>query len=113
MKARAKSRKTRAVRPAPLRQVMPAVKRPWENWIRSRADELAVGQGCVFDVAAASRVREFFRKFLRQSKGQWAGQPFELLPWQYDDVIGPLFGWKRGDGLRRYRNTYIELPKKN
>ena len=25
----------------------------------------------------------------------------------------PLFGWKRGDGTRRFRRAYIEIPKKN
>jgi hypothetical protein len=45
------------------------------------ADQAAVAEGCVFDLAAAERVRVFFRQFLRHSKGQWAGQPFELLPW--------------------------------
>ena len=45
--------------------------------------------------------------------GQWAGQPFTLLPWQRDDVVMPLFGWKRADGTRRFRRAYIEVPKKN
>lgn len=48
------------------------------------------------------------------TKGQWAGQPFELAPWQRDQVIRPVFGWKRrADGLRRYRIAYIEVPRKN
>ncbi len=51
----------------------------WSEWIRSPADERAVEQGCWFDIVAAERVRTFFRRFLRHSKGQWANQPFELL----------------------------------
>jgi hypothetical protein len=47
-------------------------------------------------------VRTFFRKFLRHSKGEWAGKPFELLDWQWRDIVAPLFGWKRADGTRRY-----------
>jgi phage terminase large subunit-like protein len=58
-------------------------------------------------------VRQFFRRFLRHSKGQWAGQPFELLDWQWKSIVAPLFGWKRADGTRRYRRGYIEVPKKN
>ena len=81
--------------------------------ICSEMDELAVKDGCWFDLAAAEHVREFFREFLCHSKGEWAGQPFELLPWQWDDVVKPLFGWKRADGTRRYRKAYIEVPKKN
>jgi phage terminase large subunit-like protein len=81
--------------------------------VRTPADERAVEQGCVFDLKAAQRVRDFYRRFLRHSKGQWAGKSFELLDWQWRDVIGPLFGWKRPDGSRRFRRGYIEVPKKN
>jgi phage terminase large subunit-like protein len=83
------------------------------EWIRSAADEKAIGEGCTFDLRAADRVRRFFAQFLRHSKGEWAGKPFELLEWQWRDLIGPLFGWKRADGTRRYRRAYIEVPKKN
>ena len=85
----------------------------WDEWIRSEADERAVRDGCRFDQKAAERVRAFFRRFLRHSKGEWAGKPFELLDWQWTDVVAPLFGWKRPDGTRRYRRGYIEVPKKN
>ncbi len=85
----------------------------WSEWIRSRQDERAVLEGCRFDMRAAQRVRTFFDKFLRHSKGQWAGQPFKLLDWQWREVVAPLFGWKRADGTRRYRRAYIEVPKKN
>jgi phage terminase large subunit-like protein len=85
----------------------------WIEWVRSEADERAVLNGCWFDIAAAERVRTFFRKFLRHSKGQWARQPFELLDWQWQQIVAPLFGWKRADGTRRFRRGYIEVPKKN
>src|SRR5215831_11696383 len=77
------------------------------------ADEAALAEGCTFHAASAERVRHFFRSFLRHSKGQWAGKPFELLDWQFTDIIAPLFGWKRADGSRRFRRAYIEVPKKN
>lgn len=80
---------------------------------RTAADRKAVAEGCYFDLAAAQRVREFFRTYLRHSKGQWAGQPFELLEWQWKEVVAPLFGWKRRDGRRRFTRAYIEIPKKN
>ncbi len=85
----------------------------WDAWIRTPADEHAVATGCRFDLAEAERVRLFFRTLLRHSKGQWAGQPFELLEWQWLDIVAPLFGWLRADGTRRYRRGYIEVPKKN
>lgn len=83
------------------------------KWISSTADEMAVANGCYFNERAAAHVVEFFAKYLRHSKGQWAGKPFELLDWQRDDVIYPLFGWMRADKTRRYRKSFIEIPKKN
>lgn len=77
------------------------------------ADFAAVEAGCYFDLAEAERVRVFFRRFLRHSKGQFSGKPFELLPWQWEDLVKPLFGWRRADGSRRFRRAYVQIPKKN
>lgn len=55
----------------------------------------------------------FFEQLLVHSKGEWAGEPFRLQAWQRDDIIRPLFGWKRADGTRQYRKAYIEIPRKN
>jgi phage terminase large subunit-like protein len=85
----------------------------WDEWVRSEADERAVLAGYEFDIKAAERVRKFLRQFIRHSKGDWAGKPFELLDWQWQTIIAPLFGWMRPDGTRRYRRGYIEVPKKN
>ena len=65
-----------------------------------------------FDKAAADRAELFFGKYLKHVKGEWAGQPVELEKWQRDDIICPLFGWKRGD-IRKYRTCYVEVPRKN
>ncbi|HUW31544.1 MAG TPA: terminase TerL endonuclease subunit [Planctomycetota bacterium] len=83
------------------------------RWIRTASDRAAVDAGCTFDLARAERVRAFFRKFLVHSKGSFAGQPFVLLDWQWDEIIAPLFGWIRPDGTRRFREAYIEVAKKN
>lgn len=83
------------------------------EWIRSPADERAVAEGCWFDPEAAERVRTFCRKFLRHSKGEFAGQPFEFMAWQWRDWIAPLFGWRRADGSRRFRRGGAWIPKKN
>jgi len=93
----------------------PAKRRPaWQReWVRTPGDETAVRAGCTFDLAAAERVRSFFARWLRHSKGEWAGQPFTLMPWQWRDVIAPLFGWKRPDGTRRFRKAFVFIPKKN
>ena len=69
--------------------------------------------GLYFDPDSAKRAVDFFARFLRHTKGRWAGHPFELEDWQRDEIIAPLFGWKRTDGTRRYRTAYIEVPRKN
>ncbi len=66
-----------------------------------------------FDVEAANRVIRFFTNFLKHSKGEWSGRPFELRPWQ-EFILANLFGWKLAEsGLRRFRTAYIEVPRKN
>lgn len=50
---------------------------------------------------------------MQHSKGEWAGQPFELAPWQAF-ILWVLFGWKRtSDGQRRFRTAFIFVPRKN
>ena len=75
-------------------------------------DPAATAAGCVFDQAAADRAVGFFRDCLRHVKGELAGEPFKLDDWQAA-VVGAMFGWKRPDGLRRFRTVYIEVPRKN
>jgi phage terminase large subunit-like protein len=76
-------------------------------------DDLSRGgdRGLRFDPQGAQHAIQFFG-FLRHSKGEWAGQPFTLAPWQVF-VVGCLFGWKRADGLRRFRTAYCAVPRKN
>lgn len=85
----------------------------WAKWIRSEADERAMLSGCTFDRKRGEYVIEFFETYLNHTMGEWAGQPFRLLDWQRDDVVMPLFGWKRQDGTRRYRKGDIFVAKKN
>lgn len=61
---------------------------------------------------AGARAVGFFRDCLVHVKGEWAGRPFKLLPWQ-EAIIRALFGTLRPDGLRQYRRCYLEIPRKN
>lgn len=61
----------------------------------------------------AERVQKFIESYCTYSKGEWAGQPFRLLPWQHDELILPLFGTINDDGYRQFRTAYCEIPKKN
>jgi phage terminase large subunit-like protein len=74
-------------------------------------DPLASAGDCRFDAAAAQRAIDFFHECLTFTAGEWMGQPFLLQPWQRA-IIGNLFGWKRSDGRRRYREAFIFVPRK-
>jgi len=64
-----------------------------------------------FSDEAAQHAFDFFR-FLRHSKGEWAGREFELSPWE-QFIIAALFGWrKRSDHTRRFRTALIETARK-
>ena len=79
---------------------------------RHRRDlECGAQRGLYFDPDAAQHIIDFFR-FLRHSKGEWAGQIVELQPWQ-QALLWMLFGWYRSDGRRRFRTSYWELARKN
>jgi phage terminase large subunit-like protein len=80
---------------------------------RTKTPDTSAPNGFRFDKDAADRACEFFEIFLKHVKGEWAGQPFVLSKWQRDEIIRPLFGWKRADGTRRYRTMYCEVPRKN
>ena len=75
-------------------------------------DELAIKEGCYFDEMATDFVCDFFEHYLIQTMGKDSGQPFELLPWQRDEVLRPLFGWKKSDGSNRFSRGFIWTPKK-
>jgi phage terminase large subunit-like protein len=73
--------------------------------------DLPKPEGAYFDEQAVSRAVNFLR-LIRHVDGQWAGQPFELQEWQYHEIIAPLYGWRRSDGSRLYRQAYVEIPRK-
>ena len=87
-------------------------KKSQRKWIRSAMDERAWADGCWFHEGLAEHVVQFFAKHLKHSKGRWAGKPFIPTDWQREEIIYPLFGWIGPDGYRRYKKTYIEMPKK-
>lgn len=68
-------------------------------------------RGLWFDREEAQRAIAFTR-VCRHSKGEWAGRPLELSPWQMF-IVASLWGWKRADGTRRFRVAYLEVPRKN
>jgi phage terminase large subunit-like protein len=65
-----------------------------------------------FDKNKSERILDFAQN-LKHVKGKWAGQYFKLEPWQCF-FMGVPFGWIRKDnGLRRFREIYAAIPRKN
>lgn len=71
-----------------------------------------IPEGAYFDEEAADRAVRFFG-LLRLVEGKGAGGPFQLMDWMAEEVVKPLYGWKRADGTRLYRVCWLEVPRKN
>lgn len=72
----------------------------------------AAERGLVWRPDIARHKLRFFPDYLRHSKGELAGKPLTLEPWE-EFCIGSLFGWFRVGGLRRFKTGYLEIAKKN
>lgn len=88
------------------------------SWVRKAVErhardlETAPDRGFRFDPVAAKKAIAFF-SFLKHYKGEWAGRPITLAPWQ-QFIIWTLYGWVEDEtGLRRFRTAYIEVARKN
>ena len=53
-----------------------------------------------------------FIERLPHVKGPLAGTPIKLEPWQVF-ILTTVFGWIKPDGNRRFRRSYIEVPRGN
>jgi phage terminase large subunit-like protein len=85
-----------------------------ERQVRDLARQKEKGWPFRFDKARAERACRFM-ELQRHIKGEWAGQPVLLEPWQ-SFIYTTVFGWvvKAGPkkGARRFRQAYTEIPKK-
>jgi len=88
----------------------------WRNLITSLPgyDPFKFAGDCWLDERQAQTALDFFPMCLQHVKGPKAKnrEPFKLERWERA-IIANLFGWKRSDGLRRYRVAFIFVPKKN
>lgn len=64
-----------------------------------------------YDKKKADHAVNFIQQ-LTHTKGRWAGQKFELLPWQ-EQIIRDVFGIIGEDGYRQFRELYCSIGKKN
>lgn len=64
-----------------------------------------------FDEDRASHICRLVEK-LAHIKGEWRGRPIVMEPWQIFNLTA-VFGWIDGDGYRRFKTVYNEVPRKN
>lgn len=96
--------------PAVIRGAAPPdIERQPEHVLRT----VRLTDGAAYNQKHADWAAQFFPRFLRHGKGEWAGRPFALPAWQEHEVIRPLFGWKRHDGSRLFRRLGFWSPRKN
>lgn len=76
-------------------------------------DEISHPGHFVFDEARSNKPITFIESFCKHSKGEWAGKPVILEPFQ-KAYIAALFGFiDRETGLRRYRESLFFVARKN
>lgn len=88
-----------------------------KKWIRNASDELAVANGCRFDLERAEHAVAWIQDTCVLYEGELAGEPLMLEDWQLDATMR-LFGWVRPSkkwrrDVRRFRQASIWIPKKN
>lgn len=88
------------------KRIKQAVER-FYSWIDN-----AESDGFHLDHSSGMWAVNFFPKFLNHTKGKYAGQPFELLPFQQFTMYN-VFGWLDASGNRRIRTVYDKRAKKN
>ncbi len=81
--------------------------------LRDRAREATPDFPYRFDLEKSERFFRFAEKLKHYKGEQWAGQTIVLQPYQ-KFRLGSLFGWVHVvSGLRRFRTSYNEIPRKN
>lgn len=58
-------------------------------------------------------VDSFFRSQLKLVDDRWAGEPFILPSYAYDNIVQPIFGTLDRYGRRKYTEALIGLPRKH
>src|ERR1043165_3133940 len=83
------------------------------KYVRTKSDTQAIEDGCTFDLKHAERVRDFCRQFIKLTIDEGQGKPLDFMPYQWDEIIVPLYSWRRQDGTRRFTQASVWVPKNN
>lgn len=72
-----------------------------------------IERGLFYDLNAANAIVVFYENLIPITKGTLSGQMIKLLDWQRF-ILCSIFGWKhKSTGTRRFKNSYVEVAKKN
>lgn len=85
----------------------------WDAWHEWRCAQLEARYhlGIYYDRAEADRRMAFFRA-LKPSKGKWDSPYLRLLAWEEQQTVRTMYGYKRADGMRLFRDIFVFVPKK-
>jgi len=65
-----------------------------------------------YDEKKADCAVAFIEQLKHIKTTEWAGKPFQLLPWQ-ETIVRDVFGVIKPDGARQFRHCFVEIPKKS
>ena len=90
---------------------------PSSTWVKKACKrhindlKTANQRGLYFDQTSFDRVLKFI-SMLKHTTGEWTGNNFVPEPWE-QFILSQIFGWKKSDGTRRYRTSYLTVARKN
>lgn len=66
-----------------------------------------------FDQEKVDHVIAWIERYCTHPVGDLQGEPLILPEWFKEDVIKPVFGWKKPNGVRKIKEVYEEIPSGN
>lgn len=92
----------------------PQTEKEWDDLIQLLPgyDPCRDAGDCFFDYTEAERRLFFMTNGCTFVEGELAGQPLQLLPW-LQSFLANLFAWKKKNGLRRFREALMLVPRGN
>lgn len=84
-----------------------------ERYVVTKSDKQFIEQGGTWQPDKGERVRKFIETYCVPTRGFGADRLVKLLPWQWEELILPLFSWIKPDGYRRYREGCCYVPRQN
>jgi phage terminase large subunit-like protein len=66
-----------------------------------------------FDSEKVEHVINWIQTYCTHPVGDLQGEPLILPQWFIEDVVRPVFGWKKPNGFRKIKEVYEEIPSGN